>query len=324
MVTGIEASKYLISHSANTERTDCVTKASEHERNIDNKSANGCLDGIGAIYYHQKENGILNSVDGKVVMKGAPNDTETKKQYQSKLSALGFYSGPIDGNMGSDICKKAIKNFQKVYGLSEDGNMTSATRKKLNAAHNTYVKVSSSNEFKNLLNYKPDGKTKIFNYDASQRENFARVCAFLKNSMGLNSVQIAGVLGNMHYESQMSSDNANDNAGYKKVHDTSYKYSTGDGVAYGLIQWHYRSRKQGLLDTANSMGLRFSDANAQLAWLKTEIDSGNYSSWKNEKSSVNRSTELFADDIINNSSEAGMRKRKEAANAIYDLMKNVL
>ena len=47
------------------------------------------------------------------------------QQMQSALSGLGFYAGPIDGNMFSELSQKAIRNFQMVYGISANGTMDS-------------------------------------------------------------------------------------------------------------------------------------------------------------------------------------------------------
>ena len=85
-------------------------------------------------------------------------------------------------------------------------------------------------------------------------DTFAKVYTFLKNSMGLNKAQIAGVMGNMHAESGINADNANDNY-YNQEHDPQYAsvYSTTDDIAFGLIQWYSEERKRGLLDMAKEM-----------------------------------------------------------------------
>jgi hypothetical protein len=141
--------------------------------------------------------------------------------------------------------------------------------------------------------------------------------------LGLNKKQICSVLGNMHFESKLSSDNASDSYGnriYAGVHNPNYTnvYSASDGCAYGLIQWYYSSRKQGLLNTANTMGLAVSDINAQLAWLRSEIGSKS-GSWK-QKSNVNDITTQFASDVIENS--GSKEARKKYANAIYSAFSN--
>lgn len=44
-----------------------------------------------------------------------------------------------------------------------------------------------------------------------------------------------------------------------------------DGIAYGLVQWCYRTRKQGLLDLALEQGKSIGDINLQLDYLWQEL-----------------------------------------------------
>ena len=76
--------------------------------------------------------------DGVVTVKssGTTMSTRTSNQtYQSMLSAMLFYNGPVDGNLTSSVSKKAINNFQKVYGLSQSGSLDSNTASKLNEVY---------------------------------------------------------------------------------------------------------------------------------------------------------------------------------------------
>ena len=43
-------------------------------------------------------------------------------QTQTKLSALGYYTGPIDGVFGPRT-RQAVTNFQTAYGLVVDGTI---------------------------------------------------------------------------------------------------------------------------------------------------------------------------------------------------------
>lgn len=47
-------------------------------------------------------------------------------EIQNKLQAAGFYTGPIDGILGS-VTYKAVADFQKAKGLSQDGYLTAET-----------------------------------------------------------------------------------------------------------------------------------------------------------------------------------------------------
>jgi len=64
------------------------------------------------------------------------------KSVQKMLKKLGFYSGSIDGDYGSGT-KKAVKAFQKKYGLKQTGNVNSSTLKKLKSASSSSSSSSS-------------------------------------------------------------------------------------------------------------------------------------------------------------------------------------
>lgn len=80
------------------------------------------------------------------------------RNVQQKLKQLGFYKGEVDGDFG-EATEKAVKAFQKQYGLTVDGKVGANTLAKLAAAkatakpdatatpsysENTYLKVGSS------------------------------------------------------------------------------------------------------------------------------------------------------------------------------------
>ena len=58
------------------------------------------------------------------------------RNLQKKLKELGFYKGTVDGDFGEGT-EKAVKEFQKQYGLTVDGKVGSATMAKLAAAKQT-------------------------------------------------------------------------------------------------------------------------------------------------------------------------------------------
>ncbi len=66
--------------------------------------------------------------------KSASLPSDTIRQLQEKLKALGFYSGEITGKIGSKTTA-AIKAFQQKYGLTADGIPGSATLKKLDEVY---------------------------------------------------------------------------------------------------------------------------------------------------------------------------------------------
>ena len=66
------------------------------------------------------------------------------KQVQQKLKDLGYYTGKIDGIMGSQSIK-AVKQFQKDYGLKVDGIVGKNTLKALGLS--SYGGYSSSDVY---------------------------------------------------------------------------------------------------------------------------------------------------------------------------------
>ena len=78
--------------------------------------------------------------------KAAAGASMSNQQVQSSLSALGFYNGPINGDLSTSLSKKAVKNFQKVYGLSANGSMNSSTLNRLKEINTMYNKVATSKE----------------------------------------------------------------------------------------------------------------------------------------------------------------------------------
>lgn len=56
------------------------------------------------------------------------------RNVQSNLGKLHYYNGPLDGNYRSDAYIKAVKNFQRAYGLTVDGRVGKATRSALQRA----------------------------------------------------------------------------------------------------------------------------------------------------------------------------------------------
>ena len=73
----------------------------------------------------------------------ASTSVSAVKDIQTKLKALGFYSGSVTGNVGSRT-KAAIKAFQKKYGLTADGVAGAKTVAKIDSVYKSKNKSSSS------------------------------------------------------------------------------------------------------------------------------------------------------------------------------------
>ena len=182
--------------------------------------------------------------------------------------------------------------------MGQTGSLTQNVYDKIVQVHNDYTTVYNSN---GLTNIASDSQ---FAVDAIQKKNFALLWTFLKNSMGLNTHQIAGVMGNIHAESAFSADNARD-AIYPGKHNPEYVYACNDEVAYGLLQWCDSTRKTGLLNMSNSMRIDASDINAQLAYFRKEMTEtiaglANYpSAWNEIKAATSYSSacDIFLEKI---------------------------
>ena len=184
--------------------------------------------------------------------KAATGASMSNKQVQSSLSALGFYNGPINGDLSTSLSKKAVKNFQKVYGLSANGSMNSSTRNRLKEINTMYNKVATSKELTALAS-----RSKL-NLDSSEKKNLARVWTFLRAGMGFTKNQAAGICGNLCGESHFATDNAQ-NGKYPGDHNANYNFKVKDWVGYGLEQWTHPDVKKTLKETADEMGLAVSD-----------------------------------------------------------------
>lgn len=250
-------------------------------------------------------------------------------QVQNALHSLGFYSGPTDGNLKSESCIKAIKNFQTVYGLCESGTMNGATKTKLNKAYTMKSKIANSNVAKEI-----DKAFDNYTMDYMQRDTFANTWVFLRVGMGLTVKQTAGVCGNIMNESVFSADNAQDRLKvngviitYPGVHNKKdYSYNIKDGVGYGLIQWTFSSRKKALKEKADSMELGVSNLNVQLAFFREEmLHSRDYKEkWKEvtKAKTVKDVSDAFLREI-ENPDDKNYTERRVYGRTIYKKMKEL-
>ena len=191
------------------------------------------------------------------------NEREQLQIYQSKLSGLMFYNGPIDGNMSSSLTKKAISNFQRVYGLEVTGNFDNNTETMLEEVSKIVGAVCKDEQIKEFASkYKLDSK---------QIQNMAVTWAFLVKGMNLTTAQAAGAMGNIMHESRFSPVNAYDEM-YPGDYNYNYHFTKDDNVAYGIIQWKDITRRGWLSDTASEMGLSAGDINVQFATIRKEAE----------------------------------------------------
>ena len=244
--------------------------------------------------------------------------SSSNRSIQIALMNLGFYTGDIDGNLTSTSMKKAIGNFQTVYGLTKTGTMNQSTKSKLDLVdsfRNRAASIVSENQ----------GTDVIKDLNPVERKNFANIWTFLRLEMGVDATHASAIMANMKAESWFSSNNLQDENGNITHHDPGYKYKTDDGKGYGIMQWTEKSRKEGLKKQAEDMGLDYGDLNAQLAYFRTEMNTDIYckSQWaefKNKKT-LTDATEYFLEKIEMPRKENERREERNSfANQIYQLM----
>lgn len=128
---------------------------------------------------------------------------------------------------------------------------------------------------------------------------------FLK-SKGLNDYAVAGTMGNLYAESALQANNLqnsyekklgyNDAAYTTAVDNGSYNNFVRDSAGYGLAQWTFWSRKEGLLNYAKKTGKSIGDINMQLEFLWSEMQSSSYKKMMtilNTSTSVRQASDAF-------------------------------
>ncbi|MGN0374240.1 MAG: phage tail tip lysozyme [Butyrivibrio sp.] len=238
----------------------------------------------------------------------------SNQSYQSMLSSLKFYTGPISGDLTTSLSQKAIKNFQRVYGLSITGSLDSNTINKLNSVYTFYCNTCKDADLQTLANN--------WNMDQLQKDNMALTWTFLRQGMSLTSIQAAGAMGNIMQESKFTPSNAYDSV-YPGAYNPEYQYETDDQIAYGLIQWKHPVRKGLLLSEAQNMQLDVSDINAQFSCLRAEANSSDYckDGWTNlgKSTTVASSTEVFKSQI-EMCTDNTLQTRRNYAELIYNAL----
>ena len=97
----------------------------------------------------------------------------------------------------------------------------------------------------------------------------------------MNAYAAAGIMGNLYAESAFNPRNLQ-NSYEKKIGLTDEEYTAAvdagtytnfakDCAGYGLAQWTYHTRKQGLLSKAKAAGKSVGDLNIQLSFLWEEL-----------------------------------------------------
>lgn len=120
--------------------------------------------------------------------------------------------------------------------------------------------------------------------------NNAQIIYNILRNSGVTHAGACGILGNLEAESALSSTNLenyyegrlgyNDSSYTSAVDNGSYTNFVRDSAGYGLAQWTYWSRKQGLLNYAKSQNRSIGDLEMQVGYLVKELKSDFASVWR--------------------------------------------
>lgn len=151
---------------------------------------------------------------------------------------------------------------------------------------------------------------------------------------GMNDCGAAGLMGNIYAESGLRPNNLQ-NSYNKKFNITDEEYTAlvdgnnypdfvNDKAGYGLAQWTYWSRKQGLLSFVKARGCSIADLEAQLDYLMKELSEG-YKSVLTTLRTARSVTEasnavLMQFEKPKDQGEAVQKKRAEYSQTFYELM----
>lgn len=154
---------------------------------------------------------------------------------------------------------------------------------------------------------------------------------FLK-SKGLNDFAIAGIMGNLYAESGLRPDNLQDTFEKRlqltdeeyteSVDEGSYQEFASDGAGYGIAQWTYWKRKEGLYDLSKLMDKSVGSLDVQMAYLWKELTK-DYSRMRvlmDTVKSVREASDLFLFQFerpLNQGEDVQMKRAKYAMD-IYE------
>lgn len=192
----------------------------------------------------------------------------------------------------TDICKR--NNIKKLLWLGDKGKMGQVNLQNMVVHRWTAAKACPGNALYNKHSYiaaevnkrlggttvptPPPVITPPTNPVAGSAEK--TIWNFLK-AKGLNSYAVAGVMGNLYAESGLYANNLQ-NSYEKKLGYTDETYTAAvdsgkyanfvrDSAGYGLAQWTFWSRKEGLLNYAKKVRKSIGDLNTQLEFLWSEM-----------------------------------------------------
>jgi len=239
-------------------------------------------DGRIALYVEEKNRSWCTSsadVDNRAVTIEVAN-IENKEPWKVSDKA---YESLI--KLCADICRRnnikelKWKNDKSLLFKTEEQNMIPHCYIKATQCPGTYLLNhygDIANKVNSLLNNKETNIVSNNNNDSNEK----KIWNYLKDKK-FSDYAIAGIMGNLFAESGLipnnlqntfnKSLNMTDEEYTQKVDDGSYKNFINDKAGYGLAQWTYHTRKQKLLEFAQSRNVSISDLYMQLDFLLEEM-----------------------------------------------------
>lgn len=152
-------------------------------------------------------------------------------------------------------------------------------------------------------------------------------------SKGLNDYAVSGIMGNLDKESDLQSNNLQNSfntslqmtdAQYtQKVDNGSYTNFVNDKAGYGLAQWTYWSRKEGLLNAAKKLKVSIADAMMQVDYMWEEMQGSSYKKMMEilrNATSVQQASDAFLEHFEAPSNwQSKKAERAAAGQKYYDL-----
>lgn len=181
----------------------------------------------------------------------------------------------------ADICKR---NDIKELKWKADKSLIGQVDKQNMTVHRWFANKSCPGDYLyNLHSYIADEVNKKLNVvkpktdvKMTEKEIWDELLKDIKNEYG-----VAGLMGNLYAESGINSKNLQqtyekklgltDTTYTEKVDNGTYTNFVKDSAGYGLAQWTYWSRKQNLLDYANSIGHSIGSCKMQVEFLLKEL-----------------------------------------------------
>lgn len=163
----------------------------------------------------------------------------------------------------------------------------------------------------------PSGEVELESVTGNSNEK--KIYRYLKNEMGLNTAAACGILVNIYSESSFNPKNLQNTyekpLGYtdetytEAVDNGTYTNFVRDAAGYGLCQWTYWSRKEGLLNYALDREVSIGDLEMQLAYMFSEMSSSVKRYLKNVENTVQGAYEAASYFCLTYERPANMEKQ---------------